>query len=816
MRSTCTFYPFLLVLLLLILNGCWIPLPTETAIVVQVLSGADPAGAPVNDVDVIIDGETLVTGAGGTEGQVFKSLGISGDHLLSIDTASLTDPQGGRRYVLTGSHTSGDVAPDGTMVAYASRQFALADTTMTVQVEEGLITVVTIYVDELQRSPVDNQWLTDGSNPSSPYRSADASEFASTILPTFWWRQEPSLSGTVTFTFQLWEDDDGDTRYPLGIADTTNYSSAMNTSSSSYIQPDWQVPLAGLQRAEVALTAGQINLWWGTAQDSIAFSTYDVYYAPTTLWSSDWEENPVLRGVVTGTDDGFAKTGSLGPGTSNSSVLFRNGTEYTFGLRAQDTSANLDSLSATSTRTAIPAGSSLSWSSTSLTAVADSVTGGKVDLTYDDSVTGATTYRIYAAPATDFASHAFHDRFLRAQLAPAVSASITGLVNGVNYTFGVIPIDSSGNSASGISAAATPSSASAADTTSPVWTSSGAFTATTNANPGDVEITFQDIASDAATVSYRIYSAPVSLTVSDMEAMYFTDIAAFGATPQTTTLTGFVNGVNYRFGIRAFDPSGNTVDGASNPTLTLDSTTGDTTGPTWSTNTQALFSSLNWSSGSTVYPVGWTYDYNGFALGQDPAADQGEYAWRVLQNTVESKLGAFYAYSGYYYSSTDTSSHQMSGVSSNVDHRSIFSFMESSLPSTTVMGSPIDSNLTAAFKQRPAAAFASSLEDITAINPHTLNQMVIEYQTDEDGVAIVRDLTSGGNFLGDLKVLAMNRTSSLSSVPPYLQYKEFFLNYLDTGSPSSDDITDFFPSTQYPVFFSGDLADFDYRDPALQ
>jgi len=49
MRSTCAFYPFLLVLLLLILNGCWIPLPRETAIVVQVLSSADPTGAPVND-----------------------------------------------------------------------------------------------------------------------------------------------------------------------------------------------------------------------------------------------------------------------------------------------------------------------------------------------------------------------------------------------------------------------------------------------------------------------------------------------------------------------------------------------------------------------------------------------------------------------------------------------------------------------------------------------------------------------------------------------------------------------------------------------
>ncbi len=394
----------------------------------------------------------------------------------------------------------------------------------------------------------------------------------------------------------------------------------MNASSPSYIQPDWQVPLAGLQRAEAALTVGQINLWWGLAQDNVALSSYDVYYAPAILWSSNWEENPVLRGVVTSTDDGFAKTASLGPGTFNPSVLFRNGSEYTFGLRARDTSTNLDSVTTTSTRSAISSGSSLSWSSTVLTAVADSTTGGKVILTFPGSasaITGTTTYRIYAAPVTDFALHAFHDRYIRAQTVSYGSTSMTELVNGVPYTFGVEPIDSSGNFAPGITAVATPSSASAADTTSPVWAGSGAFTAATNGNPGEVNITFQDIASDTATVSYRIYYAPFSLAVSNMEAMYFTDVPAFGATPQTITLTGFVNGVIYRFGIRAFDPSGNTVDGTSNPTLTLDSTTGDTAGPTWSTNTQAFFSSLNWSAGSTVYPVGWTYDYNGFALKQD-------------------------------------------------------------------------------------------------------------------------------------------------------------------------------------------------------
>ena len=817
MRPSGMYRLLLPVLLLLVLNGCWIPLPEETAIVVQVLSGADPAGTLVNDVTVVIDGQTLVTGSAGTDGQVFKSLGISGDHLLSVDADSLDDPQGGRRYVLAGSHVSGE-AQDGTMVAYAERRFALADTTMPVPVKEGFITVVTIYVDELLASPADNQWLTDGVG-SSPYRSASSAEFAATIMPTFWWREEPSLGGTVSFTFQLWEDDDGDTRYPLGVADTTNYSAAMSASSSSYVQPDWQVPLAGLQRAEAASTTGQIDLWWGAANDFSAFS-YDVYYAPTSLWvSGNWENNYVVRGVVTGTDDGSAKMASLGPGSSNPAALFKNGIEYTFGLRARDSSANLDSVSATTERTAIPAGSSLSWSSTPLTAVADSTSGGKVTLSFAGSapaVTGTTTYRVFAAPLSDFS---FHERVIRSQTTTPGTVVLTGLMNGLPYKFGVEPVDSAGNFAQGLSATATPSAASAADTTAPTWAGTGSFTAYTNSNVGEIDITFTDKASDASTVNYRIYYAPSSLSVSDMEAMSFTDIADFASTPFTKTLTGFVNDVNYRFGIRAYDAHGNrTPTPVATQSLTLDSSTSDIIGPTWSTNTQALFSSLNWSSGSTVYPVGWTLGYNGFALRQDPASGKGEYVWRVLQDdgttSFGSKLGAFYAYSGYYYSSTDSNSLQMTAPSSNVNQQRVFSFMEASLPSTTVMGSPVDSNQTAAFKQRPASAFASSLAASAAIDPDTVNQMIIKYQTNGDGEAVAQAADPSG-FIGILNVLAMNRTTNLSGIPPYLQYKEFQEWY---WSNAPDDLVDLAVSGNftYPVFFSGDLATADYQDPELQ
>lgn len=212
--------------------------------------------------------------------------------------------------------------------------------------------------------------------------------------------------------------------------------------------------------------------------------------------------------------------------------------------------------------------------------------------------------------------------------------------------------------------------------------------------------------------------------------------------------------------------------------------------------------------------MGWTYDYNGFALKQDPAVNQGEYVWRVKQDdavasTIDSKLGAFYAYSGYYYASTESGSLQMSNPSSTVNHRRIFSFMGSDLPSATVMESPINSSSSTAFKQRPASAFASSLADITASDPDTVNQMIISYQTNEDGETVVSSAATG--FVGILKVLAMNRTDTLATVPSYLRFKEFQTWYWTTP----DDLT---PnnSFSYGAIFSGNLDDFDYRDPELQ
>jgi hypothetical protein len=239
-----------LTVLSLLLTACWIPLPEETAIVVKVLESANPVNQPVSADDVKpVEGVVVLIDGGGAstdaQGNIFRSFDASGDHLVQVDAGSLIDPQGGRRWVLAGSHISGERR--GAAVIYeplpAGRQFAVIDTSLVVPVEKGSITVVTIYLQEMLVSPMDNQWLTDGSDPDSPYRSGNGSfEYLDTPQPTFWWRQEPSILGTagtpLDFNFQLWEDDDGDTRYPLGVVNTVDYAAVTNSTSPTYIAPE--------------------------------------------------------------------------------------------------------------------------------------------------------------------------------------------------------------------------------------------------------------------------------------------------------------------------------------------------------------------------------------------------------------------------------------------------------------------------------------------------------------------------------------------------------------------------------------------------
>jgi hypothetical protein len=285
------FHLALLLASLVLVSDCWIPLPEETAIVVEVL---DARGGPVNGVSLTLDGSnTAVTGSQRAEGQVFISLDQEGEHTVQLDTATLIDPQGGIGWVPLASQISGERVA----LSYDNRPFA-GDNVLIVPVNKGEITVATIYLDDIQKAPMDNQWLTDGLDTSNDYRTTDSGEFTDSPSPTFWWRTDPSLGDTVNYTFQFWEDDDGDTRFPLGITSHVEYNIAMNSSGPGYIQPDWQVPLAGVQRAESS-GVNQVTLWSSQATDGPDTIKYDLYYAPTSLWTeSDWEKYPVLRNIT--------------------------------------------------------------------------------------------------------------------------------------------------------------------------------------------------------------------------------------------------------------------------------------------------------------------------------------------------------------------------------------------------------------------------------------------------------------------------------------------------------------------------------------
>jgi len=793
----------------LLFQGCWIPLPEETAVVVQVF---DARGNPVDGVSLVLDGsDTIVTGSQLNEGQVFVSLSQGGEHTLQLDTASLIDPQGGIGWVPLASQISGELLP----LSFANRPFAGGSDQLILPVNKGEITVATIFLDDLQKSPMDNQWLTDGSNPS-PYRPDDnTDEFRDSPEPVFWWRADPSLGATVTFTFQLWEDDDGDTRFPLGVTDPGRYGTAMNMSGSGFIQPDWQVPLAGIQRVESG-GVNQVTVWSSQASDPSIPVDYDLYYAPTSQWNAaDWEKNPVLRNVTpAGSLDGTAVVFQLGAGTANTGILLKNAIPYTFALRARDGSSNLDSFVPTSTRKGTPPEGNHSLGAvTGLSATADSTAGGSVDLAFECQT--GDDLRIYAAPTVDFMARPFDVRFLRQTHAcgsATDSYRLEGLVNGITYAVGMEPFDVNGNIGTASSIViATPSSASAGDTTAP---STPVLTVTPLGN-GSVEVTVSAV-TDASSAVRRVYLAPASFT-SNEEAMMFTTFPS--ASPEVVwTVSDIPNGIAYNYVARAIDSFGNASIAASQATLSE----ADSTGPAWASDDPLFFTTIVYASGvpEAERDLGAAWKYSGFALGRDPSLGHGEYIWRVVQENPErgvsrsSKLGAFYTYSGYYYASTESGGLDMSlpgpgrpggGPTSNADHRDVLGFVEEALSSTDVMGAPFDSSNASGYRQRTSAQFSASL----AAGSGTTNQLTLFYTTDEDGQAVVTR-ESGGGHLGIIRVFAVNKQRPLPTPEPHLQGKEFQLSYFSTN----DELVTFpVPLFGGNIFYLGTLADPDFTDP---
>ena len=798
----------LLFLLPLVFTACWIPLPRDTAIVVQVLEGADPTGIPIEGAAVLIDGQASITREDGT---AFQSLSLGGSYPVQVDAESLLDPQGGRAWTLLGSQISGE-SPEGTYVAYADRGYAIGDTAMTVPVEEGFITVVTVYVSPLLASPEDNQWLTDGRDASSPYRSANIDEFASTILPTFWWRQEPSLIGTgiINMTFQMWQDIDGDTRFPMGVEDPLDYDEVMDPASSFYIPPDWQVPLAGLQTAVPGSTS-EVFLLSGAAVDSSSVS-YDVYYAQTPSWNNNqWENNNIIRNIPVVSDGGAVRSNLS---FSTPGFTAKNGVQYTFGLRAQDASANLDTLMATNTSNTTPVSGNSPLGSVTGFAIIGTAPG-QVIFTFNGRGV-ATSYRFYAGPNANTVYNEKYVRKIFSDNGPSVIESLGGLVGGTNYYFGVEPFGANNDvGVAGSPLLAVPGTP-ISDTTAPAWITTS-FSVSPAATPGDVDVTW-GTATDASPFFYRLYIAPGSVSASDAAAAASGLYGFIDTSSTSATFRGLVNAVSYNILAVALDDQGNRSTPLGDSIVLSDPA--DTTGPVWTTEDSAIFTSVNWSSGSTVYPLGWTYDYNGFALRQDPRAapPQGEYVWRVIQDNgtappVESKLGAFYTYDGYYYWSGESGALKMTSPSSNVDHRRFFTFLELGLPPidqpSEIMTTPLDASLALdrSYQQRPAADFTGLQSSNTITDPDWVNQMIIRYDTNADGEA-----TNLGNG-AYLRSRLMNRQTSLTLDPPYLRNKGFFLTYLDRPT---DDLVPFLPpAVTGPVLFFGLLSDPDFEAPVL-
>lgn len=216
----------LLLASLVVISGCWIPLPEETAIVVEVF---DAQGNPVDGVTFLLDGTEHITGSQTVAGQVFVNLNEGKNYTLQLDTNSLVDPQGGIGWVPLAYKMSGDTSA----LAFTNKPFVGSSEVLIVPVDKGEFWRVIFYLDDILKSPMDNQWLTDGLDTANDYRTADTDEFTNSPNPTFWWRQDPSLGETVNFTFQLWRDDDGDTRYPLGVMNEADYNAFSKT-------PDWE------------------------------------------------------------------------------------------------------------------------------------------------------------------------------------------------------------------------------------------------------------------------------------------------------------------------------------------------------------------------------------------------------------------------------------------------------------------------------------------------------------------------------------------------------------------------------------------------
>ncbi len=333
-------------------------------------------------------------------------------------------------------------------------------------------------------------------------------------------------AGAVSVT----ADADGDFSTTAAAAVGANFAwyvaDTAETQSGLHVVFIVAVPVApvGLW-AETA--SGQAVLRWDDPGDAL-ITGYEYRVGTTatdgtTAWSPDWTEI----------------SGSGATTTSHTATGLANGTEYTFEVRA----ANTSGAGAAASVAAIPAPAPVA-----PVGLSAATASGQVTLGWDDPGDASITGYEYRVGTTSGTVTVWDPDWtaVSGSGAATVSYAVTGLVDGTEYTFEVRAVNSTGDGAAA-GVAAVPVPAPVAPVGLSAATASGQVTLGWD-DPGDASITGYE---------YRVGTTSGGTTVWDPD---WTAVSGSGAATVSYAVTGLVDGTEYTFEVRAVNSTG---DGAA-------------------------------------------------------------------------------------------------------------------------------------------------------------------------------------------------------------------------------------------------------------
>ena len=296
-----------------------------------------------------------------------------------------------------------------------------------------------------------------------------------------------------------------------GLTNGTAYSLAVRAKNDSGSGPASAVTATPLWPAPTGLVAtpdsGRVVLEWDTGDSEIA-----LYAVRTTLTGTQVSDN--------------AHQSGSGNKTTATVTGLTNGTEYTFTVRAASgTSTNFQITGVASTDTATPA-AALPAKPTGLTPTARSQ---EVALTWTDpnNIT-ITKYQV----SSDAGAGTYYTDIPNSGQGQtnATGYTVTGLTNGIQYTFKLRAVNASG-AGDASSVTATPIAKPAAPVN---------FAATRGSDGGEVALTWDDPGNVPIT-GYQYRQKRGNRAFGD-----WTDIDGSGATTVSHTVTGLSNGRSTR------------------------------------------------------------------------------------------------------------------------------------------------------------------------------------------------------------------------------------------------------------------------------